>query len=247
MSERVFLAGATGAVGSALIPLLIEAGLTVYGGTRRADRAATLEKKGVCPVVVDVFDAASLTAALVRIAPWGVIHQLTDLPLNLAPQAMADAVVRNARVREVGTRHLVSAAEAAGAERLVAQSIAWVYAPGPKPYTEEAPLDMAAEGARRVSVDGVAALERCVLGAKGMVATVLRYGQLYGPGTSTAEPKGASPVHVEAAAWAALLGLQSSKGGIFNIAEDNANVSSEKAKRQLEWSAALRLSQGVEP
>lgn len=240
MNARVFLAGATGAVGSALSPLLLRAGFTVYGSTRRADRAAALERQGVCPVVVDVFDAASLTAALVRIAPWGVIHQLTDLPSNLAPRLMGEAVVRNARLREVGTRHLVAAAEAAGAERLVAQSIAWAYAPGLKPYTEDAPLDTAAEGMRAVTVGGVAALERSALAARGMIATVLRYGQLYGPGTSNAEPNGATPVHVEAAAWAALLGLQGSTGGIFNIAAENATVSSEKAQRQLGWSASLR-------
>lgn len=241
MKESVFLAGATGAVGSALIPLLLRAGFTVYGGTRRPDRAASLKEKGVRPVIVDVFDAQLLTAELVRVAPWGVIHQLTDLPQDLAPEAMVDGVVRNARVREVGTRHLVAAAEAAGAKRLVAQSIAWAYAPGEKPYTEDAPLEMAAEGARRISVGGVAALEHSVLGARGIVAAVLRYGQLYGPGTSRGEPNGTCPVHVEAAAWAALLSLQSSEGGIFNIAEECETVSSEKAIRKLGWRATLRL------
>src|SRR5262249_19724280 len=117
--NRVFLAGATGAIGTALIPLLIGAGFNVFGTTRRPDRASALEEKGVSPVVIDVFDAAALTQALVRIAPWGVIHQLTDLPPNLAPEAMGEAVVRNARLREVGTRNLVAAAEAANARRLV--------------------------------------------------------------------------------------------------------------------------------
>ena len=136
MSEKVFLAGATGAVGSALIPLLRNAGYAVYGSTRRAGRAAELEARGVHPVVVDVFDAAALNAALVRIAPWGVVHQLTDLPKDLDPKRMAEAAVLNARVRTEGTRNLVAAATAAGARRLVAQSIAWAYAPGAKPFTE---------------------------------------------------------------------------------------------------------------
>lgn len=245
MGEKVFVAGATGAVGSALIPLLIEAGHTVYGGTRRADRGAALEARGATPVVVDVFDAQALHDALVRIAPTVVIHQLTDLPQDLNPALMAEAVVRNARVRIEGTRHLVAASLAAGAKHMIAQSIAWAYALGPTPHTEDDPLDLGAEGGRRISIDGVVALERSVRGAVGLTGTVLRYGQLYGAGTSNAAPKGASPVHVEAAAWAALLAMRHARGGIFNIAEDSAEVSSEKAKRELSWHAALRLSQEV--
>ena len=245
MGEKVFVAGATGAVGSALIPLLVEAGHAVYGGTRRAERAAELEARGATPVVVDVFDAQALRDALVRIAPTVVIHQLTDLPRDLDPALMAEAVVRNARVRIEGTRHLVAAALAAGATQLIAQSIAWAYAPGPKPCREEQPLDLDAQGSLSISVRGVAALEQSVLGSAALKGTVLRYGQLYGPGTSNAEPKGASPVHVDAAAWAALLAMRHARGGIFNIAEDSAEVSSEKARRELGWHAAFRLSQEV--
>jgi len=245
MGEKVFVAGATGAVGTALIPLLVEAGHAVYGGTRRVDRAGMLAARGVTPVVVDVFDAQALRDALVRIAPTVVIHQLTDLPQDLNPALMAEAVVRNARVRIEGTRHLVAAALAAGATQMIAQSIAWAYAPGPTPHTEDDALDLGAEDGRRISIDGVVALERSVRGAVGLAGTVLRYGQLYGPGTSNAQPKGASPVHVEAAAWAAVLAMRHARGGIFNIAEDSAEVSSEKAQRELGWHGALRLSQEV--
>jgi nucleoside-diphosphate-sugar epimerase len=245
MSETIFVAGAAGAIGAALIPLLIDAGHAVYGSTRRADRARALQARGVTPVVVDVFDAPALRAALMRIAPTVVIHQLTDLPPDLDPTLMAEAAHRNARVRTEGTRNLVAAALAAGSRRLVAQSIAWAYAPGPAPHTEGHPLDLEAEGTRRVSVGGVAALEQSVLGAAGITGTVLRYGQLYGPGTAHAEPKGASPVHVEAAAWAAVLALRHAPGGVFNIAEDSSEVSSEKAKRELHWRASLRLPQGA--
>lgn len=240
MSEKVFVAGAAGAVGAALVPLLIEAGYAVYGSTRDARRADALRAQGVQPVVVDVFDAAALKAALAGIAPWAVIHQLTDLPKDLDPARMAEAGVRNARVRTEGTRNLVAAAQAAGVRRLVAQSIAWAYAPGPRPFTEAQPLDLHAEGARRVSVDGVVALEQSVLGAhgvQGITATVLRYGQLYGPGTSTGVATGPMPLHVADAARAALLALQRSSGGVFNIAEDSAEVSSDKAKRELGWAA----------
>ncbi|RIX82039.1 NAD-dependent epimerase/dehydratase family protein [Acidovorax cavernicola] len=248
MGDKVFVAGATGAVGTALIPLLVEAGHTVYGGTRRADRAAALEASGATPVVVDVFDAQALRDAMVRIAPTVVIHQLTDLPATLDPALMAEAVVRNARVRIEGTRHLVAAAQAAGAKQMIAQSIAWAYAPGPTPHTEDDPLDLGAEGGRRISIDGVVALERSVRGVlsdTGLTGTVLRYGQLYGPRTSNAQPKGASPVHVEAAAWAALLAMRHARGGVFNIAEDNPEISSEKARRELGWHPALRLSQAA--
>ncbi len=241
MREKIFLAGAAGAVGTPLASLLRAAGHAVWGSTRRADRAALLEARGVTPVVVDVFDAGALRAALVRIAPTVVIHQLTDLPADLDPKRMAEASVRNARVRTEGTRHLVAAMQAAGTRRLIAQSIAWAYAPGATPHTEDHPLDLAAEGLRRVSVDGVAALEQCALGSPGLTGTVLRYGQFYGPGTSTPVPKGASPVHVEAAAWAAVLALGHAAGGVFNVAEDSAEVSSEKAKRTLGWRADMRL------
>jgi len=245
MSEKIFLAGAAGAVGTALVPLLVEAGYTVYGSTRRAERAHALEARGARPVIVDVFDAAALSLALKRIAPTAVIHQLTDLPRDLDPRLMADAAHGNARVRTEGTRNLVAAALAAGSRRLVAQSIAWMYAPGPLPHIEEHPLDLEADGIRRVSLDGVVALERSVLGTAGLTGTVLRYGQLYGPGTSSSGPKGACPVHVEAAAWAAVLALRHAQGGIFNIAEDSPELSSEKAKRELGWHASLRQRQGV--
>lgn len=241
MSEKIFLAGAAGAVGSVLVPLLREAGHVVHGSTRRADRAGVLEARGAVPVIVDVFDAQALRAALVRIAPTVVIHQLTDLPPDLDPKLMPEASVRNARVRTEGTRNLVNAMRSAGTRRLVVQSIAWAYAPGATPHTEDHPLDLGAQGARRVSVDGVAALEQCALGTPGITGTVLRYGQFHGPGTANAAPKGASPVHVEAAAWAAVLALRHAPGGIFNIAEDSPEVSSEKAKRELGWHAALRL------
>lgn len=240
--ERIFLAGATGVIGRMLVPLLTGAGYTVYGSTRRAERSAALDAMGVTPVVVDVFDAMALRAAVQRVAPTVVIHQLTDLPAGLDPQQMADAVVRNARIRSEGTRNLVDAAVAAGCERMVAQSIAWAYAPGPQPYTEAQPLDLDAQGARSVSVVGVAALERCVLDTPGLQGAVLRYGQLYGPGSGATSPAGASPVHVEAAAWAALLAVQHAAHGAFNVTEDNDVVSNARARRELGWEPSLRLS-----
>ena len=95
MSERVFLAGATGAIGAALVPLLVNAGYEVHGTTRRSERAAVLRTLGAQPVVVDVFDAHALSAAVQRIAPAAVIHQLTDLPPGLDPRHMGEAILRN--------------------------------------------------------------------------------------------------------------------------------------------------------
>lgn len=247
MSEKVFLAGAAGAIGAALLPLLVESGYEVYGTTRRLDRTDGIRAAGGHAILVDIFDREVLANAIECIAPAIVIHQLTDLPPALDPTRMGDAIARNARIRTEGTANLVSAARAAGCDRIVAQSIAWAYAAGPTPYAESQPLDTAAEGGRAVTVGGIVSLERTVLGINesGGIGTVLRYGNLYGPGTGRDTAQGASPLHVEAAAWAALLAVQGSTGGIFNIAEDGAEVTSEKAKRELNWRADMRLTQGA--
>lgn len=243
MSERIFLAGATGAIGRMLVPLLVRAGHTVYGTTRRADNHAMLEKLGAIPVVVDVFDRDALADAMSDAVPGVVIHQLTDLPPGLDPQRMAEATARNARIRTEGTCNLVDTALAAGCGRMIAQSIAWAYAPGDPPLTETHPFDLDATGARRISVDGVIALERAVLETPGLDGTALRYGQLYGPGTGIPAAGGASPLHVEAAAWAAALALEHGVSGAFNVAEDGAAVSSAKARRAFHWTPDLRLPQ----
>ncbi|WP_374347091.1 NAD-dependent epimerase/dehydratase family protein [Chitinimonas sp.] len=240
MSEKVFVAGASGVIGRALVPMLLDAGYQVYGGSRRAEHGQALKALGAVPVLVDVYDAEALQQALVKIQPAAVIHQLTDLPRGLDPSLMAQAVVNNARIRDEGTRNLVNAAVAGGASRLIAQSIAWAYQAGDKPYRESQPLDFDAEGNRRISVRGVAALEQHVLGEPALVGTVLRYGQLYGPGTGSEHATGTSPVHVDAAAYAALLALQQSAADIFNITEDNTDVSNEKAKTVLGWTPAYR-------
>jgi len=239
MSRKVFVAGASGVIGIALLKLLVAADYSVYGATRRTEKVKDIEATGATAVVVDVYDAERLNEELVRIQPWTVIHQLTDLPRGLSPELMAKAVENNARIRTEGTRNLVAAARAAGATRLIAQSIAWAYRPGDTPYLETCPLDVEAHGSRGISVGGVAALEQQVLSEPALNGTVLRYGQLYGPGTGTDEPTGTSPVHVEAAARAALLALQTERSGIFNITQDSPTVSNEKAKRILGWSPTV--------
>ncbi len=240
MGQRIFLAGAAGAIGRRLVPLLCGAGHAVVGTTRSPAKAEALRALGVEPVVVDVFDAGALTAAVAAARPDIVIHQLTDLPQDLDPRLMGEAVVRNARIRDEGTRNLIAAAQAAGARRLIAQSIAWAYAPGPEPHAEDDPLDRAADGARGVTVRGVVALEEQVLNAAPLEGVVLRYGQLYGPGTHSATPSHASPVHVDAAAHAALLAIDRGAPGIYNIAEPNPHAATGRARAELGWNADFR-------
>jgi nucleoside-diphosphate-sugar epimerase len=240
MGHRIFLAGASGAIGQRLIPQLLAAGHEVMGTTRGAEKAEKLLALGVEPFVVDVFNAEALSRAMVAVRPDIVIHQLTDLPPGLDPSRMGEAIVRNARIRDEGTRNLVAAAVASGVRRMVAQSIAWAYAPGPEPHGEDDPLDGGASGNRGISVGGVIALEKAVLNAP-FAGVVLRYGQLYGPGTGTATPAGASPLHVDAAAYAALLALERGAPGVFNVAEPNQAVSTQKAVEELGWRADFRL------
>jgi nucleoside-diphosphate-sugar epimerase len=240
MSGTIFLAGAAGAIGSRLAPLLIADGWHVVGTTRSRDKAARLRVLGVEPVIVDVFDAAALAAAVSDAAPAVVIHQLTDLPPGLDPARMDEATSRNARIRDEGTRNLVGAATAAGARRFIAQSVAFAYAEAPLPHAEEDPLAVSAEKRAGLSARGVASLERQVLEAP-LAGIVLRYGRLYGPGTGFDHAAGAAPLHVDAAAKAAALAVTHGAPGIYNLAEDDGTVTSEKAKRAFAWSADWRV------
>lgn len=227
MSERVFLAGATGAIGRLLTLRLVAAGYEVFGTTRRSERAKLISEAGATPVVVDVFDADALGRALLDSNPQIVIHQLTDLPFGLDPAKMAEGRIRNARLREIGTKNLVEAAIGAGAARIISQSIAWAYQPGNPPYREADPLDDTATA--------IKTLERLTLETPSTIGTVLRYGLLYGPGTGASLPNSKISVHVHDAAEAALLSAQHKEHGIFNIVDDSSVVSNEKAKLKLHW------------
>lgn len=230
--RTVFIAGASGAIGRVLCALLIDDGWRVVGTTRSPRKADELRARGVEPVVVDVFDRDALIAVTLAATPRVVIHQLTDLPQESTPETMAAARARNARIREIGTANLVAAAVEAGARRFIAQSIAFAYAPGPRPYAEDAAIDAG-------SFPAVATLERLVLAAP-MEAIVLRYGRLYGPRTWHAAPSGEAPVHVDAAANAARLAATRGHPGVYNIAEEDGVVSSQKARRDLEWRPDFR-------
>lgn len=241
MGHRIFLAGATGAIGQRLVPLLRDAGHHVAGTTRSEAKAAALRARGIAPVVVDVFDAEALLRAVTAAKPDIVIHQLTDLPPALEPSLMAAALVRNARIRDEGTRNLVQAALAAGARRMIAQSIGWIYAPGKIPHVESDPLKVEPDGSYNVSIAGVVALERATLQSPPLQGIVLRYGQIHGPGTGSDKPRPMAPLHVDAAAYAALLAIDCGTPGIYNIAEPNDLISSDKARNELGWNAEFRL------
>jgi nucleoside-diphosphate-sugar epimerase len=161
---RIFLAGASGLIGVRLVPLLVAEGHAVAGMTRSSDKSAALVELGAEPVVCDVYDADALSAAMIAFGPELVMHQLTDLPDDYAELERVGGGA-NARIRREGTANLIGAARAAGASRLLAQSVAW---------------DLPGEGGA-----AKAELERNVLAFGGVV---LRYGQFYGPGTYHPDP-----------------------------------------------------------
>ncbi len=160
-------------IGRLLLPLLTEAGHDVAGTTRNPTKAREIEALGGRPVVADAFDRSALFAALRNEHPDVVIHQLTDLS--------ARDFTGNSRLRIEGTRNLVDAARAVGVQRMVAQSISWMYAPGQNPAHEDELLDLEAPDVRGRAVAAVQSLEQAV--AEMPIGVVLRYGLFYGPGT----------------------------------------------------------------
>jgi nucleoside-diphosphate-sugar epimerase len=192
---RIFIAGASGVIGIRLVPLLVAAGHTVAGMTRSPGKTDELRAAGAEPVVCDVFDAAALTAAVGSFRPEAVFHLLTDLPDDAADLAAFSQ--RNSRIRGEGTANLIAAAAAAGA-RVLAQSISW-----------ELPAGRAA----------TAGHERAVLESGGVV---IRYGQLWGPGTYYAsEPPDPPRIHVDDAARLTL-GSLGVPAGVTMVVDDRA-------------------------
>jgi nucleoside-diphosphate-sugar epimerase len=175
--------------------------------------------------------------------PEVVIHQLTDLAGLRAPGGPVPGALRgNSRVRIEGTRNLVEATVAAGATRMIAQSICWLYAEGPLPHVEADPLNRPNDGSDTSGVDAVLALEAAVTGTPGLEGLVLRYGRFYGPGTGTETAPRSAPVHVEAAAHAALLAVTRGEPGIYNVAVDDGYVSTVRARTQFGWSSDFRVT-----
>jgi nucleoside-diphosphate-sugar epimerase len=238
---RIFLAGASGVIGRRLTPLLVRAGHHVFGTTRAAEKQEMLRALGAEPMVVDVFNADTLTRAVAASAPDVVIHQLTDLAFAPGSPRYEEGLERNARLRIEGTRNLMTAARAVKVRRVIAQSIAFIYASGEGARVESDPLADNAPGALGRTVAAVRVLEEAVLAMPEGI--VLRYAFLYGPGTWSPDGPGRAPVvHVDAAAEAALLAVTHGAPGLYNIGEDDPGLSSEKAKREFGFDASFRFT-----
>jgi nucleoside-diphosphate-sugar epimerase len=255
---RVFLAGASGVIGVRLIPRLSAAGHEVTAMTRSPEKCAALRALGAEPVVADAFDGEAVRSVLGAARPQAVIHQLTSIPRRIKPRTMARDFAANDRLRGEGTRILVDAAQAAGVTRILAQSIAFAYAPGPagSVHSEEDPLFMDSPEPFRRSVRALAQLERAVAQAGGVS---LRYGYFYGPGSSISRSGSIgedlarrrlpivgrgegvwSFVHVEDAAAATVAALTLAAPGVLNIVDnDPAPVA--------QWLPALAAALGAPP
>lgn len=244
---RVFVAGASGAIGRPLVAQLLERGHAVTGLTRSEDRAARLRAQGAAAVVGDVYDAARLADAMRAAEPDVVVHQLTALPPRIDPRKLARDLAATNRVRTEGTDLLLDAARAAGARRFVAQSVAFAYASTPSGLAaEDAPCIAPRAKAARAIVDAIAHLERAVAAAP-FQGVVLRYGFFYGPGTVYARDGGSafedvsrrrfpivgrgrgrfSFVHVDDAARATVLAVEGDATGTFNVVEDDPAPAAE--------------------
>jgi 2-alkyl-3-oxoalkanoate reductase len=238
---RVFVAGASGAIGRPLVSQLVSAGHEVTGSTRSEERAETIRAAGARAAVCDALDALALRTAVVDAAPEVVVHQLTALPDRFDPRDKEIYAATN-RLRGEGTRNLIEAARAAGARRLVCQSVAFAYAPGAQPEVkdEDAPLALGAPAPFGDGVRTIDEMERAVVGAEGLEGLVLRYGWFYGPGTYYADEgsmagdvrrrrfpvigKGTglySFVHVDDAASATVAAVERGAPGIYNVVDDD--------------------------
>ncbi|HEX2129651.1 MAG TPA: NAD(P)-dependent oxidoreductase [Solirubrobacterales bacterium] len=237
---RVFVAGASGAIGRPLVRQLVAASHDVTGMTRRQSAAEEIRGDGAAAVVCDVFDTEALGRAVTDASPDVLVHQLTALPYRIDPRK-ADTYPATSRLRTEGTANLLAAARAAGARRFVSQSIAFLYAPrGPMIVDEGAPALENLGGHLGEAMEATLSGERQVLTADGVEGIVLRYGYFYGPGTSFA-PDGSmaedirrrrfpivgsgagtmSLVHVEDAAAATVAACERGAPGIYNVCDDD--------------------------
>ncbi len=237
---RVFVAGASGAIGRPAVRQLVAAGHEVTGMTRREERLEEIRAAGATPVRCDVFSPDEVDKALRQAAPEVVVHLLTALPPRIDYRAKEDPLAPTNRVRTEGTRNLIAAARAAGARRILAESVAFFYVPeGDWVKDEEAPLNLAAPGYFGAAAAALADLERQVVEAQGLEGVVLRFGWLYGPGTffdrEGSQTEDAlkrrlpivgqgdgtfSFVHVEDAASAVVAAVERGAPGAYNVTDD---------------------------
>ncbi len=256
---RIFLAGASGAIGRPLVPKLLAAGHEVTGMTRSEARAEEVRAAGAEAAIVDVFDADALRSAVEAAAPEVIVHQLTALPDRIDFRK-EDTYAATNRLRTEGTRNLIDAARACGARRFVSQSIAFAYRmDGEAVKTEDDPLLTDAPGAFGSGVSALREMEDMVLGSDGLEGLVLRYGFFYGPGTyygddgtSTQDVRRRrlpivgrgtgvfSFIHVDDAADATVAAVERGAAGVYNITDD------EPAPMR-EWVPVFAQAAGAKP
>jgi nucleoside-diphosphate-sugar epimerase len=238
---KVFLAGAAGAVGKALVPMLVARGHQVYGTTRSASKSRQLTDLGAQPVVVDALDRDAVAKAVAGIGPEVVVHQLTAIDNNSSFRNLDKDFAATNRLRTEGLDILLDAAVQAGARRFVAQSFTgwpnehrggWV-------KTEEDPLEQDPSAGTRETLAAIQHVEAAMTGATGIEGIALRYAYFYGPGNALG-PDGRmvkmirarqlpivgggtgvwSFLHIHDAATATLAAVEASATGVYNIADD---------------------------
>jgi nucleoside-diphosphate-sugar epimerase len=256
---RIFLAGATGAIGGRLVPLLLEAGHEVTGTTRSPAKADMLRAAGAEPVIADGLDRNAIVAAIAAARPDAIVHQLTALGDLTSLRNLDGAFALTNRLRTEGTDNLLAGAREAGTRRFIAQSFTgWPYARTGGPVkTEDDPLDPDPVPSMSKTLAAIRRLEQTVTQAGGIA---LRYGGFYGPGTGLT-PGGDqvelirkrrfpivgdgggvwSFIHIDDAAAATLAALErGTPGAIYNVVDDDPAPVRE-------WLPALAAAAGAKP
>jgi 2-alkyl-3-oxoalkanoate reductase len=246
---KVFVAGATGVLGRALVPQLVARDHEVVGMTRSASKQDLVRSLGALPVVADALDPDAVAQAVASAEPEVIVHQLTALSGRMSardmrhPERSAAATMTN-RLRTEGTDHLLAAGRAVGARRFVAQSFAafrFARTGGPV-QTEADPLDPNPPAALRTVQEGYLYLERAVMTIEWGEGLVLRYGGFYGPGTAISLAPDAvmaapirkrrfpivgdgggvwSHVHIDDAAAATAAAVERGQPGVYNVVDDD--------------------------
>ncbi|MGZ4304492.1 MAG: NAD-dependent epimerase/dehydratase family protein [Solirubrobacteraceae bacterium] len=255
---KIFLAGATGAIGKQLVPRLVVGGHEVVGTTRSEAKQDAIRQMGATAVVVDALDADQVADAVAKAQPDVIVHELTAIS-GFDMRHFDRTFAATNRLRSAGTDHLLSAGHAVGVKRFVAQSYAaWPYARTGGPVkTEQDPLDPAPPAQMRESLQAIRHLEDAVTGADWTEGIVLRYGAFYGPGTSLAPGseqfemvrKRKFPVvgtgggvwsfiHIADAAVATVAAIEHGKRGIYNVVDDDPSTVAE-------WLPALAQELGA--
>jgi nucleoside-diphosphate-sugar epimerase len=240
---KVFVAGATGALGKQLVPMLVEQGHEVTGMTRTPSKQDLVRELGARSAVAEALDPQAVAQAVAEAEPEVVIHQLTAIDAAAFGRSLDKTFALTNRLRTEGTDHLLAAANAAGARRFIAQSFAgWPFERTGGPIkTEEDPLQASPPKTVSETLGAINYLEATVTGAEGIEGLALRYGGFYGPGTSLAvNPDGEqvemvrkrrfpiagngagiwSLVHIHDAAAATAAAVERGEPGLYNVVDD---------------------------